>query len=63
MDKNLAALALSKHAGTTGNRWFGHGHGAVRVTDIAHLENLLTQYLRKHLEENGVVWIEPGIGR
>ena len=59
--KRLLGLALSRHAGTTGNRWFSRGCDRKRVRDREHFDHLVTTYIPKHVNESGVVWINDAI--
>ncbi len=56
--KRLFGLALSRHVGTTGNRWFSRGCDRKRVRDREHFDHLVKTYLPKHVNESGIVWIK-----
>jgi len=51
--KRLLGLALSRHAGSAGHRWFSRGSDTKRVRDRKHLDCLIEQYLPKHVREGG----------
>ena len=56
--KRLLGLTLSRHAGTTGHRWFSRGSDMKRVRDREHFDHLIEQYLPKHVREGGRFWRE-----
>ncbi len=58
--KRLLGLALSKDAGTTGNRWFSRGRDAKRIADRKHLDHLVNVYLPGHQSQGGIFWA-PGV--
>lgn len=57
--KRLLGMMLSQNKGDKGNRWFSRGCDETQVRNREHLAHLINEYVPKHINQDGVVWIEP----